>query len=53
MDIKCCICGSQLDNQNAYEHYCEPCEAKYGDYDEEAPVTQPMRKRYKFTDENN
>jgi hypothetical protein len=51
MEIKCCICGTQLENQSSYDYYCESCQEKYGDYEEDIPSIQPMRKRKKYDDD--
>jgi hypothetical protein len=50
METKCCICGTELENQYSYDYYCESCQQKYGEYDD-VPTVQPMRKRKKYDDE--
>lgn len=51
MEVKCCICGRELENQSSYESYCEPCNDKYGEYEEDIPQIEPMLKRRKFDDD--
>jgi DNA-directed RNA polymerase subunit RPC12/RpoP len=51
MEIKCCICGKELENQNSYDYYCSACNKKYGEYDDTTPTIQSMRKRKKYDDE--
>jgi hypothetical protein len=51
MEVKCCICGKELENQFSYDYFCDVCNEKYGEYDEETPHVQPIRKRKKYDDE--
>lgn len=54
MEVKCCICGRELENQGSYSYLCEACDNKYGEYadeEDETPKVQPMRKRKRYDDE--
>lgn len=50
MEVKCCICGKELENQYSCEYLCKECDEKYGDYEDEQPSVQPMRRKKKYDD---
>lgn len=51
METRCCICGRELENQYSMDYLCERCEERYGNYEEDTPTVQPMRKRRRYDDE--